>query len=246
MSRAPGAQATVTGTVLRRCRGRGWWRCCGWLGALLLPAWVVAVGLEGLPWPQVLGQVEATYGERARLRVGAWRQLMASEAVFSESEQLERVNRFFNQLIFIDDTKLWQETDYWATPVEFLGANGGDCEDYSIAKYLTLVALGVEPEKLRITYVKALELNQHHMVVAYYATPAAVPLILDNLIGDIRPATERSDLLPIYSFNGQNLWLNKERGRGVLAGKASRLQRWNDLRSRYRIQSLRRPAISLE
>nr|WP_242521755.1 transglutaminase-like cysteine peptidase [Motiliproteus sp. SC1-56] len=214
--------------------------------ALALPIWGAAVGVNGLPWDEVLERVADKYGERARLRVNSWRRLMEEGAALSEPEKLEQVNRFFNQLIFIDDLKLWRETDYWATPLEFLGANGGDCEDYSIAKYLTLLALGVDQEKLRITYVKATRLDQHHMVVAYYRTPDAMPVILDNLEGEILPASERGDLVPIYSFNGQNLWLNKERGRGVLAGKASRLQRWNDLRSRYRIQSLRVPELSLE
>ena len=70
------------------------------------------------------------------------------------------------------------------------------------------------------------------MVVAYYPSPSSVPLILDNLKGEILPATQRKDLLPIYSFNGSKLWLMKQRGQGKIAGKASRLSLWNDLRNR--------------
>ncbi|MEH8155209.1 hypothetical protein ACK3Z8_10170, partial [Aeromonas caviae] len=97
-----------------------------------------------------------------------------------------------------------------------------------------------------VIYVKALDYNQFHMVVAYYETPAAVPLILDNLVGSIRPATQRADLLPIYSFNGSHLWLMKARGQGELAGQSSRLGLWTDLRNRMTSGRLARPAVNLD
>lgn len=164
----------------------------------------------------------------------------------SEEKRLERVNNFFNRMRFIDDIKLWRKKDYWATPLEFLGAAGGDCEDFSIAKYSTLLELGIPDEKMRMVYVKALDYNQFHMVVAYYATPSSVPVILDNLIGSIRPATQRRDLVPIYSFNGSHLWLMKARGQGELAGQSSRLGLWNDLRNRMTSGRLARPVVNLD
>jgi predicted transglutaminase-like cysteine proteinase len=133
-----------------------------------------------------------------------------------------------------------------ATPLEFLGVGAGDCEDFSIAKYFSLRELGVADNKLRLVYVKALELNQFHMVVAYYPTPSSVPLLLDNLDGDIKPATKRPDLLPIYSFNASKLWLMKQKGQGQLAGKASRLSLWNDLRQRSDRIKLNRPKINFD
>lgn len=115
---------------------------------------------------------------------------------------------FFNdRLLFRDDRVIWNQGDYWASPIEALRKGAADCEDYAIAKYLTLRQLGVASEKLRITYVKALRLNQAHMVLTYYPTPTAIPLVLDNLTGKIQPATQRTDLLPVYSFNGEGLWL---------------------------------------
>jgi hypothetical protein len=83
-----------------------------------------------------------------------------------------------------------------------------------------------------MTYVKALKLNQPHMVVTYFATPEAPPLVLDNLDPVIKPATERADLAPVYSFNGSGLWMARERGQGKLAGDASRLGLWQDLLKR--------------
>ena len=118
--------------------------------------------------------------------------------------------------------------DYWATPVEFLASNGGDCEDFSLAKYFTLRILGVPESKINLTYVKAWKINQAHMVVTYYSSPGAEPLVLDNLVDEIKPASERSDLYPVYSFNGSGLWVSKERGRGKLVGKSDKLSLWND------------------
>ncbi|MCF3099588.1 sulfate adenylyltransferase [Aeromonas australiensis] len=197
---------------------------------------------------KLVQRAQETYGARAGKRVTSWRMMVMETKgrPLSEAKKLERVNNFFNQMRFIDDIKLWRKKDYWATPLEFLGAAGGDCEDFSIAKYFTLLELGIPDEKMRMVYVKALDYNQFHMVVAYYETPSSVPVILDNLIGSIRPATQRRDLVPIYSFNGSHLWLMKARGQGELAGQSSRLGLWTDLRNRMTSGRLARPAVNLD
>ncbi|EKO3933813.1 transglutaminase-like cysteine peptidase, partial [Vibrio fluvialis] len=194
---------------------------------------------------QWVDAVSATYGPRAGKRVATWRSEMARYRSLPEREQLTEVNRFFNQLYFVNDDVLWGKTDYWATPLEFLGSNAGDCEDFTIAKYFSLLELGVSDKKLRLVYVKAIELNQFHMVLAYYDTPSAQPLILDNINPQIKPASQRRDLLPIYSFNGQHLWLMKSKN-GELAGNASRLSLWNDLRSRERSLNLNKPLVNYD
>ncbi len=147
-------------------------------------------------------------------------------------EKLERVNHFFNNIPFIADTIHWGKEDYWATPVEFLASDGGDCEDFAIAKYFTLISLGVAENQLTLTYVKALRLNQAHMVLTYYPAPGKEPLVLDNLVDTIAPSSKRTDLLPVYSFNGAGLWLAKQRERGKMLGDSSRLKRWQDLLNR--------------
>ena len=195
---------------------------------------------------RILAELKSNYGERAVKRGDAWFKLMHVNSDKPEDDKLKLVNRFFNQFRFIDDIKLWGENNYWATPIEFIGVNGGDCEDYSIAKYFTLLELGIADEKLRITMVKALKLNQYHMVLAYYETPSAMPLILDNLDGKIKPANQRNDLVPIYSFNASQLWLNKERGRGTLSGKSSRIKLWRDLRQRITNAKLKQPLLKTE
>lgn len=162
----------------------------------------------------VFESVEAQYGKKARGRVEDWNMLIKDAQAESEKEQLFRINRFFNRVNFVDDIKHWKQKDYWATPIEFLATNAGDCEDFTIAKYFTLRALGVPSEKLRLMYVKALRLRQSHMVLAYFETPDGMPLILDNINKKILPASYRKDLQPIYSFNGEGLWAAKAQGRG--------------------------------
>ena len=181
----------------------------------------------------LLLEIRNEYGVVAEQRVIQWQKLMQTAKDLPEQEKLERVNDFFNQNVdFVDDLIHWSVEDYWATPIEFLATGAGDCEDYSIAKYFTLLELGVDENKMRITYVKAYQLNQAHMVLTYFATPKSVPLVLDNLIPAIKPATQRKDLLPVYSFNGSGLWLAKSRGAGKRVGGSDRLSLWSELKQR--------------
>ncbi len=178
----------------------------------------------------ILSAAEQQYDATATQRLLAWQKLIRDNQSISELEKLEKVNHFFNSTVdFIDDIIHWKKEDYWATPMECLASEGGDCEDFSLAKYFTLKAMGVSEKKLNLTYVKALELNQAHMVLTYYSSPGAEPLVLDNLIQEIRPASQRKDLLPVYSFNGLGLWLAKERERGKLVGSSERLTKWKDV-----------------
>lgn len=195
---------------------------------------------------KIVATLEKNYGVRAGKRGKAWIKLMQQKTATTELSRLKKVNQFFNLFRFIDDIKLWGVSNYWATPIEFIGVNGGDCEDYSIAKYFTLLELGIPDEKMRITMVKAVKLNQYHMVLAYYDTPSSMPLILDNLDGVIKPASQRDDLIPVYSFNASQLWLNKEKGRGVLSGKSSQLKNWRDLRQRITTSKLKQPKLKME
>lgn len=148
-----------------------------WLALLAIPLLLSASQPLSPEDMKLVKRAEETYGPRAGKRVTSWRTLaMQNKAAgLTDRQKLEKVNQFFNQMRFIDDIKLWHKKDYWATPLEFLGAAGGDCEDFSISKYFTLLELGIPDEKMRMVYVKALDYNQFHMVVAYYETPAAVP-----------------------------------------------------------------------
>ena len=196
---------------------------------LTIPAWIVIADSILLTEKQ-LQRLAVEYGEQARERLVSWQQLIHQHRNSNVSVKLKVVNQFFNKLEFIDDQKMWGQADYWATPVEFLGRGGGDCEDFSIAKYFTLRELNMPQEQLRLTYVKTRKLQQAHMVVSYYKKPEAEPLILDNLDKKIKPARLRRDLIPAYSFNGDNLWKAKSlSGFGTLVGKTKNLDIWQQL-----------------
>ena len=206
----------------------------------LLPALLLVVSLVSAfeLGSRLMNYVQEEFGTEAHQRLENWQRLHALAANAPIDRQLRLVNSFFNRVTFVSDIRHWGEEDYWATPVELLTTNGGDCEDFSIAKYLTLKSMGVPDDQLRIVYVKALELNQAHMVLAWYPEPDADPLILDNLINDIKPASQRTDLEPVYSFNGEGLWLNQSGGARTRIGDAGKLSRWQDLNSRL-TESLR-------
>ncbi|OLF54813.1 transglutaminase-like cysteine peptidase [Pseudomonas chlororaphis] len=172
----------------------------------------------------------------ARVRLDAWNQLLRDEAGRPEDEQLNAINRFFNrQLSFEDDLFTWQQSDYWATPIEALLKGAGDCEDYALAKYFSLRSLGISSDKLRLTYVKSRRGNQPHMVLAYYPSPGAGPLVLDNLSNDIRSAAQRQDPNPVYAFNAEGLYLP-----GTPGDKRSidpkKLSRWQDVLKKMRAE----------
>ncbi len=181
----------------------------------------------------IIQKFSAHYGEPAGDRLRAWRTLMDKKDSLSESAKLKLVNDFFNQLRPVTDIELWRKEDYWATPLEALGVNGADCEDYSLAKYFTLRSMGISEDKLHITYTKAIEYNEAHMVLAYYPSDNEAPLILDNLNKDILSASERNDLKPVYSFNGAGLWLSVNRAKGKRVGGPQKVSLWQDFMQRF-------------
>ncbi len=177
-----------------------------------------------------LAALQSLYGKAAVERIEGWQSLLLDSQELDELEKLTRVNDFLNQMRFLNDMEHWGKKDYWATPIEFIATAGGDCEDFSIAKYFSLRELGVSTEKLRLIYVKAVTINQAHMVLGYYESPDAEPLILDNLQSTIQPASQRTDLIPSYSFNANSLWQAKMlREGGKKVGKSENIGIWKTL-----------------
>lgn len=233
-------------------------RACG----LRREAWALPIGfcrvatralwlLLGLfaffPWQLAAWDADRTLlaaaklGPRAVAEARALQALHAELQALDEPAKLRGVNDFFNRrILFRDDTEVWGQTDYWASPLELFDKGAGDCEDYATAKYFSLLNLGVPMAKLRLVYVRA-QLGGPggaalaHMVLAYYESPGAEPLILDNLAGEVRPASRRPDLSPVFSFNGEGLW----QGVGAQAAggdPVSRLSRWRDLLAKARLE----------
>ena len=175
-------------------------------------------------------------GEPARAHLESWKRYardLKKQDAPKDIALLTQVNRYLNRIEFVNDEKHWGVLDYWATPAESVASNGGDCEDFTIAKYFLLKELGIPTAKLRLTYVKAVKLGQAHMVLAYYATPADDPLVLDNLEDAVRPASMRTDLVPVYSFNDEELWVEMK-GR---IGSPTQIRNWSALLARLERES---------
>lgn len=177
------------------------------------------------------------YGAHGRQTIEAWRNLLQAEQGASPLEQVRQVNAFVNHHItYAEDRDVWGVEDYWATPLESMGRGAGDCEDYAIAKYFSLLILGIPADHLRITYVRARTGSPQnptfiaHMVLAYYPNVEGEPLILDNLQGEVMPASQRSDLNPIFSFNSAGLWVGTAKNSS--GSSTSRLSHWRDLLAR--------------
>jgi len=158
-----------------------------------------------LPQSQ-LKKIQRNYDHEISERFTAWDQLLLNSRDKTTVEKLHLVNDFFNQMKWVNDKELWNSKDYWATPIESLIRNAGDCEDFSIAKYFTLLELGVPITQLKISYVKLIGMDQSHMVLAYYVNPDSDPLILDNINKEIVASSERTDLQPMFNFNGEGIW----------------------------------------
>lgn len=183
------------------------------------------------------------YGPEAAASVRDWRAMLEASIGSDDDVRLARINNFFNRRIrFDEDTRIWQQSDFWATPLETLSRAAGDCEDFAIAKYASLMLIGIPARQLRLIYVRARiggadsKLSQAHMVVGYFPTPEAEPLILDNLIGEVRPASRRPDLTPVFSFGSDGLWVGGSRESA--ADPTARLSRWRDALQRMRAEGL--------
>lgn len=126
----------------------------------------------------------------------------------------ERVNRMMNEVTYIEDSNNWGKSDYWATPVEFF-SRGGDCEDFAIAKYTALRALGVPEERLRVAIVHDKQKNIPHAVLIVYTDTGA--LMLDNQNQSVINAATYTRYRPIFSINRQAWWLHSQEGRTIMA-----------------------------
>jgi len=221
-------QALSGARAARRLRGA--------VALVVLGLAMVTLSVQAVDPDRIL-QSAQKYGPTAVANAKALQQAMASLVGRDDVTQLKAINDFYNRrLAYKEDIDNWGLIDYWASPLESLGKGAGDCEDYAIGKYFTLVAMGMPHAKLRMVYVRASIAGAPngyvaHMVLAYYPQPEAEPLVLDNLIPEIRPAGTRPDLTPVFSFNAEGLW----QGVGSIRANGDplvRLSKWREVLNR--------------
>ena len=234
MSRVPAGLSPAALSLVRRA-------AAGMRAALLRVLAVLALlafSVQAVDTDRIVRSAQK-YGATGVANAKALQQVMTGLGGKDEAAKLRAVNDFYNQrLAYMEDIDNWGQIDYWASPLESLGKGAGDCEDYAIGKYFTLTTLGVPHAKLRMVYVRASIAGAPngfvaHMVLAYYPTPEAEPLVLDNLQPVIRPAGERPDLSPVFSFNAEGLW----QGVGSIRANGdplTRLSKWREVLQRAR------------
>lgn len=162
-------------------------------------------------WTGLLAK-ESTDRERMRMdcnRVGPgcmynqWRQLVIKAQTLPRLQQLYLINREMNRARYIVDPENWGREDYWESLYEFL-MRDGDCEDYAIAKYMTLKELGVPPQDMRIVILQDYNLNLMHAVLS--VTFGGSNYILDNQLQQVVLDTAIHHYEPIYSINETHWW----------------------------------------
>ncbi|MDR1934380.1 MAG: transglutaminase-like cysteine peptidase [Candidatus Accumulibacter sp.] len=211
-----------------------------WPGLLTLLALCLALAApvaQARQDPGALRQRLAARFDSSRIPLlDEWLAMVASASALDEQAKLARVNDFVNgNFAYEDDATIWEQNDYWATPLEMIGKGRGDCEDFTIVKYVSLRMAGMGSARLRLVYAKARldglagPVWVAHMVLAYYATPDAEPLVLDNLNETILPASRRPDLQPVFSFNSEGIFAGVSgKGAAKAAAGIGRLSRWED------------------
>jgi predicted transglutaminase-like cysteine proteinase len=163
--------------------------------------------LDALPkWKATLkriAQEQSYYAESRSKPVRAWQAMIRGQRGKSQVAQLKSVNSFINQWRYRSDSYNYQTSDYWASPAEFF-SRSGDCEDYAIAKYVTLRQMGFQAEQLRLVVVKDLVRDLAHAVLAAYVDGNV--FILDNVNGKVRPQAAVTEYAPYYSVNEEARW----------------------------------------
>lgn len=191
----------------------------------------------GIDIPKMQDFFSKKYGSASIALFNAWSNIVTTSNDLKADDKTKRVNESLNRTItWQEDQKIWGVPDYWATPLETISKKMGDCEDFAIIKYYSLINLGVPVNQLRLVYVKAKNGNGTattelaHMVLAFYPSPDSEPYILDNMLSDIRPASRRPDLVPVFSFNSEGVYNGVASG-GEQSG-VERLSKWQDLLQR--------------
>jgi|TARA_B100001057_G_scaffold5242_1_gene4775 predicted transglutaminase-like cysteine proteinase len=196
-----------------------------------------------IEFPKLEQEVKNKFGADKASHVAALEAALHALESKGVKDQLLGVNAFFDEHIqYATDDIVFKEKDYWATPSELFGHSRGDCEDYAIAKYVALLHLGIDSSKLRLIYVKAKigrsRVTQAHMVLGYYDSPSSDPLVLDSLVSNVLPGSQRTDLIPVFSFNDSGIWQPGKTSQ--VSTSTSRLSRWRDVIERMKQEGISR------
>jgi predicted transglutaminase-like cysteine proteinase len=140
--------------------------------------------------------------------VARWDAFIEQTRKLPKDQQIEVVNEWVNAHPYVEDWANWGLPDYWETPREFL-TRGGDCEDFAITKYYSLIRLGFSAEDMKIVVVKDEKQQMFHAVLSVQRIGAQT-VVLDNQVAQVVPMAVASYYRPIYSLNGTGWWMETQ------------------------------------
>jgi predicted transglutaminase-like cysteine proteinase len=171
-------------------------------------------------WADMFERYDRQYGQNdVRAQLVSWDAQVKSQKGHSLSELARSVDALMNSIPYVDDKDNYGKNDYWATPYEFL-TQGGDCEDYAIAKYMALKSLGVSEDRMRIAIVHDLVKKIPHAILIVYTEEGA--MVLDNQSKTTRKADEITRYKPIFSINQTAWWLHTAEPANIQVASAAR------------------------
>jgi predicted transglutaminase-like cysteine proteinase len=195
---------------------------------------LISVVLNGDIYPKFekseLDHIVKSYGLRAKYRVVDYEKHMQEFEYYSKQKQLLKVNLYLNQLLPQYDDVTKKQEDYWSTPKEFLKIGYGDCEDYAIIKYFSLIRLGFDKDMLFLTTVYEKYMGGYHMVLSYFKDDNRPPLVLDNLSFRVLDIKKRKDLKVDLFINHNGIF--KLQKNGKLKKVSSSSKKFNNLLKR--------------
>ena len=138
--------------------------------------------------------------------VAEWRAFLRKIDGKDRKSQLRAVNRYVNRARYVSDQRNYGVADLWATAGQ-LFRRGGDCEDYVIAKYVSLRTLGVPVDNMRmaVVYDRARRIGHAVLLVDI----GSETLVLDNQSPYVLPAERVTTYQAIYSLNEHNWWIHQ-------------------------------------
>ena len=207
--------------------------------ASFFSAWMLVAGAAEINHAaiskRVIRDTERVFGPGAASRIAAWSELVTNNKDKPITEKLALTNSFFNRVPVKSEEEIWGHM-HWSTPFEMLLHNAGSQADHTIAKYITLEAMGISIDHMTITHVHSMKSsNLSYMVLTYHEKRGVVPLVLDTMNDEIKPADQRTDLFPEDSLNDSGLWLSnkqKDERNDAQEEAAVHVELWNDMNAR--------------
>jgi hypothetical protein len=177
----------------------------------------VSVRAEDLSaFPQWRAALEATLhwieAERACTGHGCGNGALAEKVWLTRTRGLSRLPpaqrvrqavSFLDGLLEIDPTG--PETSPWPTMPDILRDPGQGDRRLALARYYTLLAAGVRPDRLRIVNARdTVTLDRIHVILV--TTPAGTMAVTPHGVTDLSEQGYH-DFIPVYAFNHEARWL---------------------------------------